>query len=202
MVLLIFADMRSCLVKEGVLAEAQGSHTWGLPRLVQMHVALTPSTVQRPWGQTPAVSCSKPGETCPQTHNSSHAKQRDLAQGQISWREKPHLELVGRSQGPLCTTGAHQESTCGCSWLQIPHKVGCWGRKGPALISCAPLHKCLGLAALFSLMDPLNVLSQGNLGSPSSCWTENRRPAGQCLSRATHVWYILAACFLMCPYCC
>ena len=74
MVLLIFADMRSCLVKEGVLGEAQVSHTWGLPRLVQMHVDLAPSTVQRPWGQTPAVSCSKLGETCPQIHSSSHAK--------------------------------------------------------------------------------------------------------------------------------
>lgn len=74
MVLLIFTDMRSCLVKEGVLVEARVSHTWGLPRLVQMHVALAPSTVQRPWGQTPAVSFSKPGEICPQTHSSSHAK--------------------------------------------------------------------------------------------------------------------------------
>lgn len=53
--LLIFAVKRSCLVKEGVLAEAQVSHTWGVPRLVQMHAALAASTGQRPCGQNTGV---------------------------------------------------------------------------------------------------------------------------------------------------
>lgn len=48
MVLLIFVDMRSCLVKERVLAEAQVPHNWGIPRLVQMHAALAPSTGKGP----------------------------------------------------------------------------------------------------------------------------------------------------------